>query len=341
MAKVPRISEPVGWGKSSKAGHKPILNQKGDIEAIQTMLQKVPADQGGTPTLVVNGTITGPNDPTVVAIRKFQQRKFGWQDGVVDPASFTENSLQAIAGGGDEPPPPPPPTPQQKTSIDFVIRFRGGAMRDAKANLDPNKLKIHEGKANRKLHPISKSANIGDAALIQEVIAEIDRELGKENVQLGIICINGNSAGARNALELAAALKGKRPIKFVGCADAALFPDLPGLNKPDPDDSSIPLLRGKAKNHPEWPPPAFDAEIKWNFYQNRDNNWSRVNRNAQAQWTGTLLDTLHEIHGKLAGFHVNEEIPIPTTEIFNAHVVAGDKGDARNGAKISELLAEL
>ena len=226
--------------------------------------------------------------------------------------------------------------------VDIVVRFRGGAFRSATDNLD---LVEHKKKSERRLFAISKGANVGDTGLINSVVAEIDKELSDPLSKLGIICINGNSAGGRNALELAAALKGKRPIKFLGISDAALFPDLPGLNTPIPSESS-PSLRGTARNIPIWgSPPAVDAEIKQNFFQNADNNWSRFNRNARFEWTGKLTDFRREIHGRLQGFDKNggEEILVPLSELaqFKAHVFAGDDGDRRNGVTISKLLGSL
>lgn len=229
--------------------------------------------------------------------------------------------------------------------IDFVIRFRGGAPRDAKANLDPAKLAVHAGKSNRRLYTISKSADIGNQSLIHAVVAEINTVLSQPNVQQGIICINGNSAGARNVLELASALNGKRAIKFVGCADAALFPDLPGLNEPEPLNP-LDVTGGKAKNIPFWTgAPTFQAEIKQNFFQTADNFWSRRNKALRREWTGRLGDSFREIHGKITGFDqgggMQINVPPGTALTLGAHVFAGDEGDRRNGETISRLLTEL
>src|SRR5688500_15792178 len=98
MVKVSKISEPVGFGKSSLTGHRPIRNIEADVRAVQTMLKEVPADKGGTPSLTVTGKISGPKDPTIAAINKFQQKNFGFHDGVVDPTSKTETSLRALVG---------------------------------------------------------------------------------------------------------------------------------------------------------------------------------------------------------------------------------------------------
>jgi hypothetical protein len=82
------------------------------------MLKGLPAAGGGTPGLAVTGMISGPNDPTVMAIRNFQQKCFGWQDGVVDPQSRTEMLLRGRTGA-DAPTPVPaddlPDTPPYST----------------------------------------------------------------------------------------------------------------------------------------------------------------------------------------------------------------------------------
>jgi hypothetical protein len=105
------IKQPVGWGKSSLAGAKPVSNADSDVSLVQDMLNQIPASaggrndpSGGVPKLAVNGNIGGPMDPTVQAIRTFQQRQFGWADGVVDPDSNTERRMHRILGsqpGGD------------------------------------------------------------------------------------------------------------------------------------------------------------------------------------------------------------------------------------------------
>jgi hypothetical protein len=87
MADVISIKEPVGFGNSSLAGHRPIRNRDGDVSVIQDMLGRIAAEDGGSPGLKVTGKILGPSDPTVRAIRKFQRKQFGFEDGVVDPGA--------------------------------------------------------------------------------------------------------------------------------------------------------------------------------------------------------------------------------------------------------------
>lgn len=230
------------------------------------------------------------------------------------------------------------------TLVDIVVRFRAGVARDALQNLDPGKLEQYRKKPNRRLLAITRTADIGNAGLIQGVVQEIDKELGALD-ELGVLCINGNSAGARNALELAAALKDKRKIKFVGLADMAMFPDLPGLNVPEPLNPAD-ITGGKAKNVPFWSgAPSIDADIKQNFFQTRDNFWSRRNLAFKREWTGRTGDSLREVHGRVPGFAdgggTEIQVPLASSLGPGAHVFAGDEGDRRNGAKISELLAAL
>jgi hypothetical protein len=122
MAKVIDIREPVGFGNSSLAGHRPIRNRAGDVSVIQDMLGRIAAEDGGSPGLKVTEKILGPNDPTVVAIRKFQRKQFGFEDGVVDPGAKTEKKLQQLSGGDE--PAPTPPVPESVT-IDTVVRIMG------------------------------------------------------------------------------------------------------------------------------------------------------------------------------------------------------------------------
>ncbi len=213
--------------------------------------------------------------------------------------------------------------------VDFVVRFRAGSFKSATENIDQTE---YRKKTNRRLVPIDSRTNVGDASLINVVIKKIDDELKDPSVQRGIICINGNSAGGRNALELAAALKGKHPIKFVGIADAALFGNLFGMNRPR---TILPFV---AINNPVWQtPPLMDAEIKHNFFQGVDN---KVGGSPFAPvWTSN--SPIGEIHGELLGFQINQEISIPFGQRGLAHDIAGDEGDRRNGATISRLLGAL
>jgi hypothetical protein len=301
---------------------------------------------------------------TAAAVRAFKQKRRivnaqGLIDDIVGKKTIAalDAEMLRVEGGlprpapGPLPPPgprpaPPPPGPrpgprpkdlETRPIRDFVVRFRAGTTRDARENLLAASLAEHARKG-RGLQAISREARIGDQALIQGVIAEIDRVLAAGDVRAGIICINGNSAGARNALELAAALSGRRAIKFVGCADAALFPDLPNLNAPEPDDPVA--LGGKARNVPLWQgAPSFVAEIKKNFFQNEQNRWRRRIRGLNPVWAST--DLRSEIHGKLAGFNDDGGIEVKVPAGVDPHVFAGDLGDRANGVIISDLLARL
>jgi hypothetical protein len=240
-------------------------------------------------------------------------------------------------------------TKEVVTFLDFVVRYRAGETRYAGANLDEAKVADYRKKPNRKLILISKlieypNRPFDSPVLIDEVVGEIERELKAPGVQQGIICINGNSAGARTALLLAQRLKGKRTIKFLGLADAYLTPDLPGLSDPVPD-SSIDIRHGKAKDPPFWNTPLqFEADIMHNYFQHEDNYWTKGPTGlGKREWTGRDGDRNREIHGKIAGFDNGGgfEIKYPSKEKKSAHTYAGDQGDINNGARISKLLAEL
>jgi hypothetical protein len=99
MAVVSIVSEtrlifPVGRGTSS-TGRAPV-NDPRDVRALQTGLNNISADNGGPDTpLTVNGLM---DDPTFAAINKFQQKQFGWHDGVVDPRQKTLRKLNELNG---------------------------------------------------------------------------------------------------------------------------------------------------------------------------------------------------------------------------------------------------
>jgi Putative peptidoglycan binding domain len=89
-----RIIFPVGRGTSSTG--RATVNEPQDVRALQELLNNVDAGSGGPDApLTVNGVM---DDATFRAIGKFQQRQFGWQDGVVDPRQKTLRKLNEIAG---------------------------------------------------------------------------------------------------------------------------------------------------------------------------------------------------------------------------------------------------
>jgi len=215
--------------------------------------------------------------------------------------------------------------------VDFLVRFRAGSFKPVLENID---LTGYLSKLNRRLVPIDSRTNVGDPSIINAVISKIDTELKDPTLQQGAILIYGNSAGGRNALELCAALRNKRPIKFVGIADAALFGNLPGMNRP----TIVPPIR-VATNEPLWTMPfVIDVEIKHNFFQDADN---KVGGNPFTNPVWTSDNPNGEIHGKLQGFQINEEIPIPFGQGGRAHDIAGDEGDRRNQVTITNLLRAL
>lgn len=76
------ISAPVGAVPPGAAGNRP-----DDVRKVQRLLNTFsPGDGGPDPKLAEDG-IMGPK--TVAAIRKFQQTRFGWQDGLVDRSHAT------------------------------------------------------------------------------------------------------------------------------------------------------------------------------------------------------------------------------------------------------------
>src|SRR6266545_182883 len=72
---------------TAAVGTPPALNHFSDVETVQSLLNQVPDTEGGpSPLLDVDGMI-GPL--TIAAIRRFQQRQFGWNDGRVDTNKVT------------------------------------------------------------------------------------------------------------------------------------------------------------------------------------------------------------------------------------------------------------
>ncbi|MFL5245053.1 MAG: hypothetical protein ACJ8FY_23370 [Gemmataceae bacterium] len=122
MATFVNITEPVGFGFSSLAGHRKVQNITSEVSTIQDMLGQISADDGGTPGLSVTGKIIGPNDPTILAIRRFQKKQFGFEDGVVDPGAKTERRLHEVLGSDN---PPPPPVLPDGVTFDTVVRIMG------------------------------------------------------------------------------------------------------------------------------------------------------------------------------------------------------------------------
>lgn len=212
-----------------------------------------------------------------------------------------------------------------------MVRFRAGSFKTAAENLN---LDAYRKKPNRRLVVMSERPDIGNRTLIDSLVKKVDHELRAIDDTLGIICINGNSAGGRSALEFAAALRDKHPVKFLGIADAALFGNLPGMNRPIIIN---PLIR-IALNNPNWTMPfKIRAEITHNFFQTVENEVGG-NPIKGFVWTSSPIG---EVHGKLEGFQLNEKISVPFGKRAVAHDFAGDEGDRRNGATISNLLAAL
>lgn len=277
MVKIPPISEPVGAGTSSKRGAKPIGNSDRDVRSIQTMLKSIPADQGGTPNLEVNGRITGPNDPTVKAIRKFQQKKFGWQDGVVDPKSHTETSLQALAGGTD-----PPPEPAKKP-LDIIVRFTGGPggeRRDEDREKDL-RLSLNSDQYLETHQPIEAICFTGfreQEKFVSVAVADVLRR--RAETSNGVTIVIGSSAGGMSAIQAARQLTAKQiHLDYVGINDAAF---LSSKNEVIFEPFSINIGGG-----------VIQADLKENFFQTLGHNFQRDSK-------GFFPHA--EFHGPLQGF---------------------------------------
>jgi peptidoglycan hydrolase-like protein with peptidoglycan-binding domain len=110
------------------------FNRLNDVKVIQTLLNQVPAVSGGpVPSLDVDG-VCGPL--TIGAVRAFQQRQFGWNDGRVDPAGQTLTRLNAFdsAPGGTPGITPAPPGAAPPPDLDSLRqRILGIAVAQAKA----------------------------------------------------------------------------------------------------------------------------------------------------------------------------------------------------------------
>lgn len=102
-----QISEPVGVGVSSLKGHRPIQNLDADVRKVQQALIDAGEANGGAPAGEL--AVTGQMDAaTVKAIRRFQQRQLGFQDGVIDPGSKTEARFRVVLNGKQPDTPWPP-----------------------------------------------------------------------------------------------------------------------------------------------------------------------------------------------------------------------------------------
>jgi peptidoglycan hydrolase-like protein with peptidoglycan-binding domain len=111
------ISKSVGLGG---------VNLQPDVVTVQSLLNKVTAQDGGpAPALVTDG-LCGPK--TRDAIRKFQLRQFGpaGADGRVDPGGRTIGRLNEFDAASTTPPPPPPPGPPPLTTRSVIMCAHGG-----------------------------------------------------------------------------------------------------------------------------------------------------------------------------------------------------------------------
>ncbi len=85
------ISAPVGKDSAGRLA----ANRPQDVVTVQELLNEVPLLDGGpTHRLTITGIL---DQQTFLAICKFQQRKFGWADGLVEPNERTLRELNKFA----------------------------------------------------------------------------------------------------------------------------------------------------------------------------------------------------------------------------------------------------
>jgi hypothetical protein len=271
MATFANITEPVGFGFSSLPGHRKVQNKESEVSTIQDMLRQIAVEDGGTPGLSVTGKIIGPNDPTVLAIRRFQKKQFGFEDGVVDPTALnprakTERRMHELLGSDN---PPAPPVLPDGVTLDIVVRIMGQDPRsgfagkptaegeggvfipnagDFSAAVETPDYKAENlrlvlinffgggGKANPTSDP---TQTILDLILAQQVAAQTP---GSVKIGFRRMIIFGTSIGGRNCATLARRLVNEKiNIDYLGLIDAA-FDD-----ENDPE-SRAPVVADQADN---------------------------------------------------------------------------------------------
>ncbi|MCG3193152.1 MAG: hypothetical protein DIJKHBIC_02402 [Thermoanaerobaculia bacterium] len=177
------ISAAVGVGAPNRAA---------DVLTIQKMLNRVPAEEGGPSPKLVEDGICGPK--TNGAIKKFQQKQFGFSDGRVDPGMKTFRKLEAF----DETPDwKPNLAPEAERAIPDALRLIATArahLSTARLAFDP-KLGGTGGLfgpmraaaaaiVNRHFH-LDKSANpLGDADFIDGTFSRMQVAIG--HVPMGL-----------------------------------------------------------------------------------------------------------------------------------------------------------
>jgi hypothetical protein len=295
MVKVSRISAPVGAGVSSKQGGKAIKNDLQDVASIQTMLKAIPSDQGGSPNIVVTGTLQlGNVDQTTVAIRKFQQKKFGFQDGVVDPGGRTEDALQALAGGKDDVQPDVKPT---GLPLDIIVRFTGGPGGNRRDTEREKQLRQgFNTDAYQKTHqPLAAICFVGfreQESFVGGAVADVVRL--RADAKQGVTIVIGSSAGGVSALKAARDLTAKSiHLDYVGINDAAF---LSSKNEVTFQPAFAINLNAAIGGE------AIKADLTENFFQTIGHGFQAD----KASPTGFFPHA--EFHGPLTGFQQNVDL---------------------------------
>jgi hypothetical protein len=260
----------------------------------------------------------------------------------------TIKALDGLLPVGPGPVPPVPPVPvATKTSIDFVINYKGGG---GAPNLNKPlalfglQIDTYKAKPNRQLQAIGRggsfldvNGDLTDVTPMNEDFQTIKKALAAPDVQVGAICIHGSSSGGKAALKLASLLAAdKIPVRFIGIEDGA-FLHRDASNTPIPTGIPIPGLPFLAANSPNIKA-LFTVDpnaTKHNFWQDRQNR-GQLGR-AGLFWTSNLAG---EIHGKLQSSMGFQDIEIKTTT-NEPHGDAVQQAEKRNVGTISKLLNDL
>ena len=258
------------------------------------------------------------------------------------------DALLPKVGGSPAPPSPPsPPSPSAiKTSLDFVVKYKGGGG----APTPPNNsallgltIEPYQAKPNRRLTSLGRGGNFLDGngdltnfTPMNEDLQTIKSALQADGVQVGAVCIHGNSSGGKAALKLAALLAADAiPVRFIGISDGA-FLHRDTNNTPISGAIPIPGLAFPALNSPNIRALfAVDAKAtKHNFWQDIQNK-GQLGR-IGLFWTSNLNG---EIHGKLQAMGFQD------FELKNLgndpHGNAGTQGENSHLQNISALLNAL
>ncbi len=234
--------------------------------------------------------------------------------------------------------------------VDIVVRIVGGNDGEAEdwvsrgLNFDR-----YYSKSNRRLWLLGIGKNgwstRADCADLANKTVNRIKEQVKPGEDRGILCLHGNSAGGRAALEVAVKLTAAGiPITFLGIEDAAFFP-YETDSRPNFTPKGIPAS-GIPYNTPEFDVKTISADKKVNYYQT-GGNWMELTsnkRDAFEWWCSSMLGK--EIHGKISGWSDQENIDLKS-EIATLmtdrekHDKADEIALSRNRAAINSILDNL